>query len=73
MVKEILELKRRGAENDEVQSIIDTGELDVIIPDMFKRLDRAYDRSKIPEMSDKDVIEDINDFLVELRVVKIGH
>jgi predicted nucleotidyltransferase len=73
LVKEIVELKKQGAENEEVQNYIDSGELDVIIPEMFKRLDRAYDRSKIPENSELDVVNEIDDFILGLRVAKIGH
>ncbi|MBN2334491.1 nucleotidyltransferase domain-containing protein [Candidatus Bathyarchaeota archaeon] len=71
-VKTVLEYKKQGAENVEVQGLIDSGELDSIIPEMFERMDRAFDRSKLREYPDPDLIDEINKFIIQLRTDKIG-
>jgi len=71
-VKQIMMYKKQGAETDEVRSLIDSGELDSLIPDMFERMDRAYDRSKLRETPDLEMIDEIDKFIIKLRTEKIG-
>jgi len=71
-VKQVLEYKKKGSENQEVQGLVDSGELDEIIPTMLERLDQAYDRSKLRERPDEDIKKEISDFIIQLRNDKMG-
>lgn len=71
-VKVLVKAKREGFENDEVVGLIENGSLDSMIPDLFERMDRAYIKSKIPEKVDLDSWNEINNWLINLRVDKIG-
>jgi len=71
-VKTLIKAKREGFENDEVNSLIDDGSLDSIIPKLFERMDKAYVKSKIPEKVDPQLWDEINSWLINLREDKIG-
>jgi len=71
-VKALVRAKREGFENDEVSGLIEDGSLDSMIPGLFDRMDRAYVKSKIPEDVDPDLWEQINSWLIKLRIEKIG-
>lgn len=65
-VSKLLELKRNGLESEPLKELED-GKLDIIIKDLFDKIDKAYLNSKIPEQADKEDIEEINKFLINLR------
>lgn len=72
LVKTLVEYKRAGTENEEIQDIVDSGELDALIPGLFERMDKAYDRCKISEKPDEDGVSQLNSWLIEQRVDLIG-
>lgn len=65
-VNKLVEIKRKGLENEELKEI-DEGILDKLIKDLFDKLDEAYLKSKIPDIPSKEEIEEINKFLINLR------
>jgi len=72
LVKTLIKYKTGGAEKEEVSDLVDSGELDALIPPLFERMDKAYDRCKISEKPDEDGLEEINSWLIEQRVGLIG-
>ena len=72
LVKTLVQHKRGGTENEEVQDMVDSGELDAVIPELFEKMDRAYDRCKISEKPDEDGLSQINSWLIQRRVDLIG-
>ena len=67
LVKELVEYKIAGTENEEVSDLVDSGELDAIIPPLFERMDKAYDRCKIQPDADEEEMIKINKWLIEQR------
>jgi len=72
LVKTLVTHKRDGTENEELRDIVDSGKLDALIPDLFDKMDKAYDRCKISEKPDEDGLSQINSWLIEQRVDLIG-
>ena len=66
-VTKLLELKRYGLEKEPLRDL-EEGILDKIINELFDRLDEAYLKCKMPEVPTKEEIEEINKFLIELRL-----
>lgn len=65
--KDLLQIKKKGLEN-EYSEKINTGKLDILIKSLFERIDKAYEKSKIPEVPDEEDIYEIDKFLVNLRL-----
>lgn len=65
-VDELLEVKRSGTEN--IQINVDEGKLDLLIKDLFDKLDVAYLKCKMPEVPDQEDIDEINKYLISLRL-----
>jgi len=72
LVKELIKYKKEGAEKEEISDLVDSGALDEIIPELFERMDKAYDRCKISPKPDENGIMKINSWLIEQRVGLIG-
>ena len=72
LVKTLVQHKLDGAETQEVSDLVDSGELDALIPPLFERMDKAYDRCKIQPKPDEEGTEQINQWLIEQRVNLIG-
>lgn len=66
-VDELLKIKRNGLEEEPLKDL-ENGNLDLIIKDLFNKLDKAYLKSKIPDKPDKEDIEEINKFLISIRL-----
>ncbi len=71
-IKVLVEAKKEGFENDEVKDITTDGSLDLLIPPLFERMDKAYVKSKIPDRVDPQLRGEINSWLIALRTEKIG-
>jgi len=71
-LKPLIQAKKDGFENDGVVAIVESGALDMMIPPLFDRMDKAYMKSKIPDRLDPDMFQKINQWLIELRTEKIG-
>lgn len=67
----LIKHKIEGKEKEEVRDAIDSGALDEHIGSLFSRLDKAYEKSKIPEKPDEDDIERLNRWLINLRKERI--
>lgn len=65
-VNKLLEIKRNGLEKEPLKEI-DEGILDEIIIRLYKEIDEAYLRSKIPEEPDKEDIKKIEEHLIKIR------
>jgi len=65
-VTKLLEIKRKGLENEPLKDL-EEGELDILIKDLFDKIDKAYLKSKIPEIASKEDIEELNKFLIGVR------
>ena len=72
LVKTLVEYKMNGIENEEVKELADSGELDALIPPLFERMDKAYDRCKIQNKPDEEGMAEINSWLIKQRVDLIG-
>jgi len=68
-VDELLKIKREGTENGELINL-DAGKLDTLIRDLFDKLDNAYLKCKMPEVPDEKDIEELNKYLINLRLEK---
>jgi predicted nucleotidyltransferase len=68
-VDKLLEIKRKGTEKMSLRDL-EEGKLDLIIKDLFDKLDKAYLKSKIPELPRKEDVEEIDKFLIKLRCVE---
>jgi hypothetical protein len=66
-VADLLRIKRDGKENEPLKEL-EEGKLDLLIRDLFDKLDKSYIKSKIPEIPCEDDIEEINRFLISLRM-----
>lgn len=65
-VKQLLKLKREGKENEELPKGLDTGAIENQIERLFKRIDKAYLKTKlvVPNYEDR---EELNKFLINVR------
>jgi len=66
-VSKLVELKKAGAEEEEAQDLVISGQLDKLIPPLIERIDRAYAKSKLPERIDPRGFKEINKWLINLR------
>ncbi len=66
-VTKLVEIKRSGLENEPLKDL-EEGNLDKIIVELFDKLDKAYIKSKIPTLPSKESIDEINSFLVKLKL-----
>lgn len=66
-VTKLLEIKRKGLENEPLKDL-EEGNLDKIINDLFDKLDEAYLKCKMPDVPTKEEVEEINKFLIKLRL-----
>ena len=66
-VTKLLEIKKAGLENEPLKEL-EEGVLDKKIKWLFDKIDEAYIKSKIPEQPTKKEIEEINQFIVKLRI-----
>lgn len=66
-VKRLIELKKQGMEKGPVPADLDTGILETRINELFERIDKAFERSKIPDRPSPEDVEKINEFLLETR------
>jgi len=69
-VTKLLELKRKGLENESLKDL-EEGNLDILIRDLFDKIDKAYLKSKIPEVASEEDIEELNKFLIKVRGTSI--
>ena len=72
LVKELIKYKQEGVEEEEVSDLVDSGQLDMLIPKLFEKMDKAYDRCKISPKPDEDGVSQINSWLIQQRVELIG-
>lgn len=66
-VTKLLEIKRAGLENEPLKDL-ETGSLDIIIKDLFDKIDSAYLKCKLPEKPSDEEIEEVEKFLIKLRL-----
>lgn len=66
-VTKLLEIKRNGLENEPLQDL-EEGNLDKKIKELFDKLDKAYIKCKIPEKPTDEEFEEINKFIIGLRL-----
>ncbi|KKN57979.1 hypothetical protein LCGC14_0556370 [marine sediment metagenome] len=66
-VNKLLEIKRKGLENEPLKDL-EEGKLDLIIKNLFDKIDEAYLKCKMPEIPTPEEIEEINKFLIKLRL-----
>jgi len=66
-VTKLLEIKRKGLENGPLKDL-EEGILDEKIKDLFDKIDEAYIKCKMPEVPSEEEIEEINKFLIGLRL-----
>ncbi len=66
-VTKLLEIKRKGLENESLKDL-EEGVLDGKIKDLFDKIDLAYLKYKMPEKPTDEEIEEINKFLIKLRL-----
>lgn len=64
--KVLLKLKREGKENEELPKDLDTGNIERVIEKLFKRIEKAYVKSKLLVPGHKDK-ESLNELLIEIR------
>jgi len=66
-VTKLLEIKRAGLENEPLKDL-EEGTLDKLIKGLFDKIDEAYIKCKMPEVPTKEEIEEVNKFLINLRL-----
>ncbi len=66
-VTKLLEIKKKGLENEPLKDL-EEGKLDEIIKGLFEKIDEAYIKCKMPEKPTPEEIEEINKFLINLRL-----
>ena len=66
-VTKLLEIKRAGLENEPLKDL-EEGKLDEIIKGLFDKIDEAYIKCKMPEVPTKEEIEEVNKFLINMRL-----
>ena len=69
-VAKLLEIKRKGLENEPLKDL-EEGNLDILIKDLFDKIDKAYIKSKIPEIVAEEDIEELNKFLLGVRGTRL--
>lgn len=65
-LKELIKLKRKGLENSEIPSSLDTGVIEAQFDSLFGRIDKAYIKTTLKEPNRKDR-EKLSRFLVRVR------
>ena len=68
-VTKLLEIKRKGLENEPLKDL-EEGTLDLIIKDLFDKIDEAYLKCEMPEKPTDEEIKEVEKFLVKLRLEK---
>ena len=68
-VTKLLEIKRKGLENEPLKDL-EEGKLDLLIRDLLDKIDEAYLKCKMPEKPTDEEIEEVNKFLIKLRLEK---
>ncbi len=66
-VTKLLDIKRKGLENEPLKDL-ETGVLDDKIKDLFDKMDEAYLKCKMPEQPTEEEVEEVNKFLIKLRL-----
>ena len=66
-VTKLLEIKKAGLENEPLKDL-EEGTLDKLIKGLFDKIDEAYIKCKMPEVPTKEEIEEVNKFLINLRL-----
>ncbi len=66
-VNKLLEIKRKGLEDEPLKDL-EEGKLDMVIKNLFDKIDEAYLKCKMPEIPTQEEIEEINKFLIKLRL-----
>jgi len=66
-VTKLLEIKRAGLENEPLRDL-EEGKLDEIIKGLFDKIDEAYIKCKMPEVPTDKEIEEVNKFLISMRL-----
>ena len=66
-VTKLLDIKRKGLENEPLKDL-ETGTLDILIKDLFDKIDKAYLKCKMPEVPTDKEVEAVNKFLIKLRL-----
>lgn len=66
-VNKLVEIKKAGLENEPLRDL-EEGNLDKLIRDLFDKLDKAYLKCKIPEKPSEEEIEEVNKFIIKLRL-----
>lgn len=66
-VTKLLEIKKAGLENEPLKDL-EKGNLDIKIKELFDKIDEAYIKCKMPETPTKEEIEEVNRFLIKLRL-----
>jgi len=66
-IKNLVKMKQEGVEQEDVEDLIFSGELDELIPPLYERIDKAYEKSKIPEILEDEDKAKVNSWLIELR------
>lgn len=70
-VKDLIKFKKERAEEAEVEDLKDSGRLDELILELYQRIDRAYQSSKIPMKRESEDLLPINEFLLKMRRSKL--
>lgn len=66
-VTKLLDIKRKGLENEPLKDL-EEGKLDLIIKDLFDKIDEAYLKCKMPEEPTDEEIKEVEKFLIKLRM-----
>jgi uncharacterized protein len=66
-ITHLVKCKTDGLEESEVEDLKNSGTLDDLIEPLLKRLDSAYEKTKMPSIKDRDDTE-INSYLIKLRI-----
>ena len=66
-VNKLLEIKKSGLENETLRDL-EEGTLDNLIKDLFDKMDKAYLKCKMPEKPTEEEIEEVNKFIINLRL-----
>jgi len=68
-VTKLLKIKKAGKENEPLKDL-ETGVLDNKIKELFDKIDEAYIKCKMPEKPTQEEIDEVNKFLIKLRLEK---
>ncbi len=66
-VNKLLEIKKAGLENEPLKDL-EEGNLDLIIKELFDKLDKAYLKCKMPEKPTEEKFDEVNKFIINLRL-----